>query len=250
VNRFFITGLTTKESGGTLRLDGSNARHAKDVLRLEPGDRVIVCDGAGTDYLCEAETSGAGYLDLTVVSRTANQAEPIFKVHLFHSLMKSDKMELAAQKAVELGVCGIWPFQSEHSVARLGGGTTAKALRLQKIIESAAKQSGRGILPQCHAATDFNHAIINARSLAPWLKLAAHEKADVLLKERLKEGLENHKIGENIAVFIGPEGGFSDAEARMFEDNGIMTFSMGRRIMRAETAGIAALCCVLYELEG
>jgi 16S rRNA (uracil1498-N3)-methyltransferase len=121
---------------------------------------------------------------------------------------------------------------------------------MQRIIESAAKQSGRGVLPEYHEAADFSKALKNAEGLSPCLKLFAHEKAAVSLKERLSSGFKARGKGKNIVIFIGPEGGFSNAEARAFEENGVLSFSLGRRILRAETAGFAALCLVLYELEG
>ncbi|MCL2704188.1 MAG: 16S rRNA (uracil(1498)-N(3))-methyltransferase [Defluviitaleaceae bacterium] len=241
MSRFFIPGIHAKP-GSALEMGGENAFHAIRVLRLVSGDRLIVCDNAGVDYSCVVKAVGKNALELTVLEREDNAAEPSLQVYLFVSLIKSDKLDYTAQKAVELGCCGIYPFQSRHSVVRAGDGD--KAARLAKIAESAAKQSGRGIIPFVSPPLTFKEAVDKAEALKPDIMLAAHEKAGTGLKELLR----GRDSIVSAAVFIGPEGGFSDDETVAFEAAGMRLFSLGRRVLRAETAAIAALACCMYEL--
>jgi len=223
-------------------MDGENARHAIRVLRFSPGDRLVVCDGAGIDYFCEVKRVGRDGLELFVISIEENQSEPTVEIYLFTSLLKADKMEYVVQKAVELGVFRIYPFESVNGVARIGG--DGKINRLVKIAESAAKQSGRGIIPSIDKPIQFNSAIDMALSLKADVVLVAHEKAKVGLKKILRD---REKI-KTAVIFIGPEGGFSDEEIKQMEIVGIKPFLLGKCVLRAETAAVAALACVMYDL--
>lgn len=243
MTRFFVD---KKQIGpdGCVTLSGDNAKHAAAVLRLKTGDCVILCDGQRTDYICRITETGKSFLTLAVTESRPNAAEAATNLCLFQSLAKSDRMELTVQKAVELGVSAIYPFIAKRSVAdRI---SEAKGIRLQKIAESAAMQSGRGIIPKVCETVTFDEALAAVRVIKPSLAVAAHEKAEL----PLKACLAGHAAGETAVVFIGPEGGFTEAEITAFENEGIKSVLLGPRILRTETAGLAVIASILYELEG
>jgi 16S rRNA (uracil1498-N3)-methyltransferase len=239
MSRFFIPGMSASV-GDIIAMDGENARHALSALRLAKGEAVTVCDAYGTDFTCLIIKTAKTRLELEILSKNANQSEPSLRVRLFTSLIKSDRLEYTVQKAVELGVCGIYPFESKNSVARKNNEKTA---RLSRIAEAAAKQSGRAVIPHVSHPLDFEGALDRAALLEPGIMLAAHEKSDLTLKKII----QNNFCG-SVTIFIGPEGGFTDNEAKAFEGRGIKLFSLGKRVLRAETAAVAALACVMYEL--
>ena len=231
-------------------MTGENARHA-GVLRLGSKDRIVICNGNCYDYLCEIRSVSRNSLELAVLEENLNQSEPNVRVRLYPALIKSDKLEYVVQKAVELGADSIVPFQSENSVARISKNSrenfNQKTERLEKIAESAAKQSGRGVIPFLSPPLTFSEALAEVSAYNPQIFLAAHEKAET----GLKAFLSKLKTLENIsaAIFIGPEGGFSQSECEAFRLAGAGLFSLGKRVLRAETAALAALACLIYELE-
>jgi 16S rRNA (uracil1498-N3)-methyltransferase len=222
-------------------MDGDNARHALQVLRYSEGTVLTVCDGGGIDYSCVVKSAIGNSLVLEILERWPNENEPSSKIYLFQALLKSDKLDYIIQKAVELGVCGIFPFESRNCTVKIS--SADKTPRRAKISEAAAKQSGRGIIPPVSPPLSFLQAIREARRLRPVAALAAHEKSAIPLKNILR--------GERFtsaAVFIGPEGGFTDSEAAEFAAAGIALVTLGRRVLRAETAALAVLANVFYEL--
>lgn len=234
--RFFVE--TPAE--GEYFLDGEAGRHGAKVLRLRPGESVTLCDGRGTDYPCTVrENTGEGLL-LDVMGPVPSRGEPKTRITVCQCLPKGDKLETVVQKAVELGAYEIWPIESRYCVTRWDGRSREKKLvRLRKIALEAAMQSGRGIVPRVLEPTDLNSALETARSEGNILFF--YEKAI----QELRSCLDG--TGDRLFIFIGSEGGFSDEEAALAEAAGARTASLGPRILRTETAPIAALSAIFYE---
>ena len=234
--RFFID----EAPAGETFLGGEAGRHGAKVLRLRPGEAVTLCDGKGTDYLCRvAENTGDG-LRLAVEGSAPSRGEPRTRITVCQCLPKGDKLESVVQKSVELGADGIWPLESRNCVARWDGKSAGKKLaRLQKIALEAAMQSGRGIVPQ----------VLPPAGLEAALRVAVREGGALFLYEKavrgLKEGLLG--VGSRLFLFVGPEGGFDPEEAALAERLGARSLSLGPRILRTETAPVAALAAILYE---
>lgn len=246
MNRFFENIPKSLEAGELIGLSGENSRHISAVLRLRSGETITICDGAGTDYICELAETGKTRAAVRVNSIEKNTAEPKTRVVLFQALPKADKMELIIQKCVELGITEIIPFVSEHSVSRPDDkGRAAKFERWEKISEAAAKQSRRGIIPVVHEITGFDGALDTARGLGHVFFADECERAHTLRDE-----LKRIVTGGSVGFFVGPEGGFSEAEREALRQAGISGVSLGSRILRTETAAFAVLVCVNYEMEG
>lgn len=238
--KFFVDGSQIKN--GKMQITGQDAHHIFSVLRLAPGNRITVCDGQGTDYDCLLQAVDTESAWASVLERSPSGSEPAIKISLFQSLPKGAKMELIIQKTVELGVHEIIPVLSENTVVKLRPGRGhAKEERWQKISEAAAKQCGRGIIPQVLPPVSLEQAAAAAAALD--FSVAAHEK------ERcygLKQALGQMR-GQSLGIFIGPEGGFSQNEIEMLVAGNILPVSLGRRVLRTETAGFTALLLSLYE---
>lgn len=234
--RFFVDG----PAGGEYYLGGEAGRHGARVLRLRPGEGVTLCDGHGTDYPSTVRENAGDGLLLDVGEGVPSRGEPGTKITVCQCLPKGDKMETVVQKAVELGACEIWPIESRYCVAKWDDRAKDKKLaRLRKIALEAAMQSGRGIVPRVLEPAGLRYALETAGPFGDILFL--YEKAALGLRSCL-EG-----AGDRIFLFIGPEGGFSEEEAAMAEGLGARIASLGPRILRTETAPIAALSAIFYE---
>lgn len=267
MHHFFAEAADISER--EVRLRGENLRHLKNVLRARPGERVLISDGEGTDYECELAKLGEEEILLKICFREEIHELPA-DIWLFQGLPKSDKMEFILQKAVELGVRGIVPLESRNTVVRLNPGkAAAKRQRWQAIAEAAAKQSKRSIIPEVMLPMRWKDAL----SLLPdfSLRLIPYENArgaertrELLLglRKPRKEAARPPEAGaeaENekktpdrrrkIAVFIGPEGGFSEEEIAEARAAGMECLSLGKRILRTETAALCALSLLMLFLE-
>jgi len=210
------------------------------VLRLKPTDRIIVLDNSGWEFEVELEWLTKKEAQGKVISKKPGKGEPVVKITLYQALLKSDRFELALQKCVELGITAIVPFISERCVIKNPSGS--KMERWQKIIREAAEQSERSILPTLHSVVSFEEACDTANK--PALLLWEEENS-----KGLKQILQNPplKTAKTISLFIGPEGGFPESEVKLAQKHGIAIASLGHRILRAETAGLAAVSAILYE---
>jgi 16S rRNA (uracil1498-N3)-methyltransferase len=210
------------------------------VLRLKPGDRIIVLDNNGWEYEVEIERITKEEATGKIVSKQYGEGEPAVKITLYQALLKSDKFELVLQKGVELGVTAFVPFISERCVTNKP--SDGKLERWQKIIQEAAEQSERSILPVLYPVVSFDAACRSAKhsSLLLW-----EEEKSVSLKETLQN--PPFKNTKTLNLFIGPEGGFPAEETEQAKNQGIAIASLGHRILRAETAGLAAISAILYE---
>jgi len=250
--RRFFADITSEMHYIIMLAEDSN--HILNVLRLERGAQIIVCDGNGMDYICELSETTKNAVTVRILSSAPCPAEPQTKVTLFQGLPKFDKMELIIQKCVEIGVSAIVPVITDRTIVKMNGKEAAKVARWQKICESAAKQAGRGIVPHIGEVVTFRQCLEMAELFEN--KIIAYENEQELsIKEYLvgavtfdRSSTVKDASARKFALFIGPEGGFSDKEARAMADAGITHVSLGKRILRTETAGMAALTAILYEL--
>lgn len=241
VPRFFAARENISDD--MIVLTGSDAEHISRVLRSEPGDSVTVCDSMGNDYNTIIKEISKNEIKLEIKEKFYNESEPDVKIILFQALPKGDKMELIIQKCVELGVYKIVPVNTERCIVRLDKNKEQKKLeRWQKISEAAAKQCGRGIIPQIEKVTDFDDAIKNTgcdEAVIPY-ELETNRSLKVFLQDFSKK---------SIAVFIGPEGGFAHEEVEKAIENGIVPITLGKRILRTETAGLVTIANILFYLD-
>ena len=236
--KFFIAGTNIK--GGMAIMKGRDAEHAH-VLRLRPGDDVILCDGEGIDYKCHIVLADKEEVQAEVIEVKPCTAEPTVKVTLLCGLPKgSERTEYIIQKGVEAGASEIRFFQSRYCVSKPES-PEKKLERWQRIAEEAAKQSGRGIIPEvgwdAELADAFNIA------LSKDLGLFMYETGN---RESLSSVLDSNKEIKSAAIITGPEGGFAEFEADLAKIVGLHVCSMGERILRCETAPIVALSALMY----
>lgn len=230
-----------------IQIIGDDVKHIKNVLRMKQGEELMVCDCEGTNYLCKIEEVLQKEIQLSIIERMACETELPTEFYLFQGLPKSDKMELIIQKAVELGVHEVIPVAMKRSIVKIEDKKKeAKKLdRWQAIAESAAKQSKRGIIPNVHSVMTYKEALAYAKEFD--LNLFPYEQADGMNKSR--ELVKNAKGAKRIGIFIGPEGGFDDGEIEMVKEIGGEVITLGRRILRTETAGFTILSVLMFEME-
>ena len=235
--RFFMAGTNFK--GGMAIIRGRDAEHVR-VLRLRPGEEVIICDAQGTDYRCRLVSSSEEQAEAEVIEVVSCPAEPSVAVTVLCGLSKGERAEYTIQKCVEAGAHEIAFFNCERCIARPD--TPEKKLeRWQRIAEEAAKQSGRGIIPQVSWAGEFADALNIAYQKE--LKIFLYETGE---REALDAVLEANKSVRTVALITGPEGGFAPFEADLARIVGLHICSMGERILRCETAPVVAVTAVMY----
>ena len=229
----------------SIRLCGSDVNHIRNVLRMKPGEHVIVNDGNNMDYHCVIDTIDTDEVMLKIDHSSECMAELPSKIYLFQSLPKLDKMELIIQKAVELGVHEVIPVSSKRCVVKLDDKKEKKKLeRWQMIAESAAKQSMRGIIPKVHAPLGFKEAVKYASELS--YNMIPYELAEGMDVSR--EIMDTAAEKESVGIFIGPEGGYCESEIEYAVENGIQVVSLGNRILRTETAGLCVLSILMFKM--
>lgn len=227
-------------------MEGPDVNHIKNVLRMKRGDQVMVSDGEGMQYLCALESFADGLVWFEIVDTWKENRELSSKLYLFQGLPKSDKMELIIQKATELGVYEVVPVVTGRTVVRLDEKKAQKkTARWNAIAESAAKQSGRSRIPRVREAMTFSEALASAGELD--VLLIPYEKAEGM--EATRQVIEGIRPGQSVGIFIGPEGGFEEAEVEQAVALGAAPVTLGRRILRTETAGFVMLSMLLYHLE-
>ena len=219
-------------------LTGENAQHAK-VLRLKPGETVLLCDGEGHESVCEV-VSTDGWL-LCIRQRRDSQSEAEVKVSVYMALPKADKLEHVIQKATELGAYEIVAFPSGRCVSRPDEKSLRKKLeRWQKIAASAAEQSGRGMIPEVCVLDSYGAALGRAAKADKALLFYEHENT-VTLHDALESG-----TWKTVSLLTGPEGGLEEREVSKALDAGLTVCTLGKRILRCETAPMCALSAVMY----
>lgn len=251
MRRFFTEPENVSTDSGTLVIY-EDAAHISKVLRMKCGDRLLAFDGSGFEYLaeiCEIEKSKTV---CRIIIADESRTEPRTKVTLFQGIPKSGKMDIIVQKAVELGVYHIVPVACERSVAKIPSGERGaqKIERLNKIAREAAKQCGRGLVPQVAEPLSFKEAVdkLSEFDLCLMLYEELGHSGEKNLKQILKSDIGKNAV--NIAVIIGPEGGIAREEADVFfasECENAFAAGLGERILRTETAGSTALSIIMYE---
>jgi len=238
MTRFFVT--PEELASDSLTLTEENAQHAW-VLRLKEGEEVIVCDGTGGEALCSVIRSAQKFTDVEVKQRFASTSEPAVYVSVYMAYSKGDKLEHVIQKATELGAYEIVAFPSARCVSRPDDKSLKKKLeRWQKIAASAAEQSGRGSIPQVIVLDSFDAALKRAATADKALMFYENERATTL-----RMALESGPF-ETVSLLTGPEGGLEEKEVRQAVAAGLQVCTLGRRILRCETAPLCALSAVMY----
>ena len=210
---------------------------------MAAGERIEVCDMQKNLYLCELNGFFESHVTARVISEGKADTEPPYNLRLYQALAKGDKMETIIQKSIECGTCEIVPFASERCVVKIDKKDESKKIdRWQKIAESAAKQSGRGIIPVVKNVLSFKELLASLSGTV----LFCYEGEDTL---SIKQALKNTQIKGDVSVIIGSEGGFSQKEAELLKEAGAISVGLGKRILRCETAPTFALACISYELE-
>lgn len=234
--RFFVSMDTPARVGDPLTIEARDAAHIRLSLRMTVGDTVTVCDGRGNDYETVIAAADEQRVTLTVTAVSETQSEPSVVVTIYQGYPKGDKLELIVQKAVELGAARIVPVVTARSIAKPLEKADKKQARLQKIADEAAGQSGRGILPVVERA-------MTLREVLPRLE---KEKLLVLYEgggQPLREAVSS--ADSAVSLFIGPEGGIAPEELSLLLKAGGQAVSLGKRILRCETAPLAALAAVM-----
>ena len=233
--------------GDRIVITGEDVNHIKNVLRMKIGEEIAVSNGVdGREYRCEV----AQLLPDEVVCKLRfikeNDVELPAQVYLFQGLPKADKMELIIQKAVELGAYSVIPVATRRSIVKLDDKkAAAKQNRWQGIAEAAAKQSKRKIIPKIEKVMSFAEALEMAKELE--VRLIPYELAEDM--SHTKEIIERIREGQKIAIFIGPEGGLDETEIALASEVGVEPITLGKRILRTETAGMTVLAWLMYHLE-
>ena len=233
MHRFFVPEENRTEN--EIVIHGDDVNHIRNVLRMTKGEKVMVSCGKGVDYECEILAVSDSEISLLIRDEKPAVSELPVKITLFQALPKKDKMELVIQKAVELGAASIVPVKTKRCVVKLDAKKEEKKVtRWRTIAESAAKQSGRGVLPEVTAVKSFSEALS-----------MANEMDYVMIPYELCV-----RPGQSVGIFIGPEGGFERGEVDAAVAQGIKPISLGKRILRTETAGLAALSILMFLIEG
>lgn len=241
MHRFFVPQLYNEE----MYIGGVDARHISKVLRMQPGDKLQIVSDDGVSAMAEITAIASERVSVRCLEKLAESHEPRVRLVLAQGLAKGEKMDFIIQKAVEMGAYSVIPVAMEHSVVRLDGAKAAKKVeRWQKIAESAAKQSKRDIIPQVQQVQSMAEMLANCDCTT---KIIAYECEDRLsLKAALKAAEAAGGIKE-LLLIIGPEGGISEGELELARQAGAVPVSLGRRILRAETAGLVAISAIFYE---
>ena len=273
--QFFVEPMQIDVVKKTVMITGADVNHIKNVLRMKVGEEFNVSNGQdGKEYHCairafhggenaeeergharstESKPSSGGkdekgqpWIECELRFIKEDGVELPAKIYLFQGLPKADKLELIIQKSVELGVYQVIPVETKRSVVKLDEKKAkAKTARWQQISEAAAKQSKRGIIPEVKEPISFRKALELAKDMD--IKLIPYELAEGM--EKTRQLIEGIQPGQTIAIFIGPEGGFDESEVQAAQEAGIEPVTLGRRILRTETAPLAILAWLGYHLE-
>ncbi len=245
MHRFFVPPESIVSD--VVAIPQPQARQIARVLRLAPGDQIVALDDTGVEYevvLTDVDAKGASG---KVVDRRPALGEPQRRIVLYQALLKSDRFELVLQKCTELGVSAFVPFVSGRTVVRerAKGHTRSRVDRWLRIVTEAAEQSRRGRIPTILDPVTLQEAVEGASgtTIMPW-----EDERDSGLRTTISQALTEADGASDVAIIVGPEGGFAEDEVDFAREHGVRVVNLGRRILRAETAAIAAVSAVLYEL--
>ena len=244
MHHFFVTPEQVRESH--IYIEGSDVNHVKNVLRMKLGEELEICNGKDKKYLCEIEEMTSDYVCARILEELKADTELPSKLYLFQGLPKGDKMELIIQKAVELGVYEIVPVATKRAVVKLDDKKASKKVeRWNSIAEGGAKQSGRSFIPEVTSVMSYKEALAYASKLD--VVLIPYELAEGMAET--KQIISAIEAGQSVGIFIGPEGGFETSEVESAIAIGAKAITLGKRILRTETAGLTTLSILMYHLE-
>ena len=243
--RFYIT--PEQYNGEEIRIVGEDVNHMKNVLRMKEGEALICCDGNGKEYSCQVAELNKEYVLVKVTSEQASENELPVRTVLFQGLPKKDKMELIIQKAVELGVAEIVPVMTKRTIVKLEDKKKEekKLERWQSIALSAAKQSGRGVIPVIKSVMNWKEMLDYMGELDYNIILYENASGMKGTQECIKTAAKKNRVG----ILVGPEGGFEENEVAQAVEQGAECVSLGHRILRTETAGFTMLAALMLEAE-
>ncbi len=252
MRRFFVEKENI-ETNRVVLTDKDDVHHIVKVLRLEKGDEISVSDGEEWEYLAEITYTSKDRCEARIIDKQRFAREPSLRVTLFQGIPKQGKMEIVIQKGTELGVETIVPVFMDRTVVSEKGNIEKKLQRWRKVAAEAAKQCRRGIVPEVELPVKTAEMIKRFSSYDAVIFPYENEENTTMKKalRNLSCSWQEDETGirKNLAVIIGPEGGFSDSEAKDIEKSGALPVSLGKTTLRTETAGIAAIAMVMYELE-
>lgn len=238
---FFVFADQIKQ--GKVIINGCDVQHISNVLRLVPGNIITVLDGQGKGYRAKLDKVRKKQVECTILEEFAAAGEPPLRITIVQGLPKGDKMEMIIQKCTELGITAVVPLCTERSVVKIVPDRMQKRKsRWQRVALESARQCGRGIMPQVSEPVKLADVLTTIPPDALKLMLWEDEQK-VFLKQVLKTARP-----ADVFIFIGPEGGFAPEEAALARNYGVTTVSIGPRVLRTETAGLAAVAMILYEL--
>ena len=244
--RFYVSAdqLAEKE----VFISGGDVNHIKNVLRLEVGDWIVACDGNGTDYVSRIQSICSDEVVASIEKVQPTGTELPVRITLFQGMPKKDKLELIIQKAVELGACEIVPVMTKRTVVKLSEEKkiNKRLERWQSIAYAAAKQCDRGIIPTVHKPVSYEEALAMADQLdynvIPYELQTGMEEARKIVDQACKQ--------RSLGIFIGPEGGFEPEEVERAMTRNIHPMTLGKRILRTDTAGMALLSILMFQMQG
>jgi len=250
-SRFMVrmfTPIVIPHGTTTWNFDGEDARYINDVMRMKIGEEILLCDASRMEYVFTIQSAAKKEVSGSLSTPHRNENEPMFRAILYQGVCKGERMDLSVQKSVELGATTISPLLCSRCIAKLEEGKTdGKIDRLQKIALEAARQSGRAIVPTVCAAEIFRKAILSAKERGDLMLIPWEEESEMPIGRILD--VIDFSTTPGVSIFIGPEGGFSEEEVRYACENGAKAVTLGKRILRTETAGAAVLAMLVYKTE-
>lgn len=243
MQKFFVKSNQIEEN--KVKIIGTDVKHIISVLRLKQGDEIQICnEETSQNYICNIENYNEKEIICNIIEKIESKTETNIIIDVYQGIPKADKMELIIQKTTELGIKSITPVAMERCVVKIDPKDENKKIdRWQKIAESAAKQSKRDVIPTVHSVCNLKELIKKTQEYDIFIVAYEDER-----KIKLKEVLQNRKLN-NIGILIGPEGGIDKKEIEILKQAGATIVTLGKRILRTETAPIAMVSNIVYELE-
>ena len=242
--RFFVEAEQIGQT--SITIIGKDVNHIKNVLRMKIGETILISDGSDREYICSICQINEEEVVADIEDINGHTRELPIKVTLFQALPKGDKMETVIQKMIELGAYEIVPMSTKRCVVKLDAKkAVAKTKRWNAIAESAAKQSKRGIIPQVSEPVTYKQALEKAKEMD--MLLIPYEEAENM--ERTRQVISSIQQGMHVGIFIGSEGGFAKEEVELAKEYGAKEITLGKRILRTETAGMAIMAVLMYLME-
>ncbi len=245
MNRFFVSRENIKEKEAVID-NKEDVKHISKVLRLQEGESVILSDGEGYEYICLITDIDKSTVYVSIKEKLLSKEDDKVKIFLYQGMPKGSKLEYIVQKCIELGADEITPVIMDRSINHDRGKSENKIKRYEKIAESAAKQSHRSFIPKVRSPLNFDVILDELDRFD--LVIFPYENEDNLTIKSFMENIEHIDSIKDVAIIIGPEGGFSQIEVEKLEGKGIVPVTLGKTILRTETAGVSVISMINYAL--